>query len=83
MTTTRAAATATIPEQPFTQARVRVNQDGAELLWQLVLAEETRQLTHRRQVDDPERPLMQESLKTVRRLKDEIERVLIEQGWND
>lgn len=67
----------------FSQSRVRVNQDGAQLLWRLVLAEETRLLTARRQVDDYERARYQDDLKTVRRVKDELERTLVEQGWID
>lgn len=74
-------ATATTPE--FTQARIRLNQDGAELLWRLVLAEETRLLTNRRQASDAERAMLQQDLKAVRRVKDELERTLYEQGWGD
>lgn len=71
----------TTPE--FTQARVRVNQDGAQLMWRLLLAEETRLLTERRQVDDATRAMLREALKSVRRVKDELERTLYEQGWYD
>lgn len=67
----------------FTQARIRLNQDGAELLWRLVLAEETRLLTARRQSPDHERPALVNDLKVVRRVKDELERTLDEQGWGD
>lgn len=81
-TTSRGPAIRNGPE--YTQARVRVNQDGAELLWRLLLAEETRQLTARRQRDDDTtRALHQQELKSIRRVKDELERVLIEQGWGD
>ena len=70
-------------EPEFTQARIRVNQDGCESLWRLVLAEETRLLTARRQGTDDERIVRQGELKVIRRVKDEIERVLDEQGWGD
>lgn len=71
----------TTPE--FTQARVRLNQDGAQLVWRLILAEETRLLTNRRQADDATRAMLQDELKSVRRVKDELERTLYEQGWYD
>ncbi len=74
---------ATTADREYTQARIRVNQEGAQALWRLVLAEETRLLTARRQGGEPERALHQQELKNVRRIKDEIERVLEEQGWYD
>lgn len=71
------------PTPNFSNARVRLNRAGAELVWTLVLAEETRLLTARRQVDDDDVPRYQENIRTVRRVKDELERTLIEQGWID
>lgn len=67
----------------FTQARVRLNQDGAQLVWRLILAEETRLLTARRQGGENERVVYQNDLKSIRRVKDELERTLVEQGWDD
>ena len=60
---------------------MRVNQSGAELLWRLVLAEETRLLTARRQWGEDED--LKLDLKDLRRVKDEIERVLTENDWGD
>lgn len=67
----------------YTQARIRANQKGTELLWRLVLAEETRLLTARRQGGEVERTLVQDQLKDTRRVKDELERTLEENGWGD
>lgn len=77
------ATPGTATSREYTQARVRVNQDGAQLMWRLILAEETRLLTARRQGNDAERALHQFELKNIRRVKDELERTLIENGWND
>lgn len=72
----------TTPEQ-YTQARIRVNQEGAQIVWRLVLAEETRLLTARRQGDDAARTLVQNELKAIRRVKDELERTLYDMDWID
>lgn len=81
--TTRTTEAAATTEPVYTQARIRVNQDGAELLWQLILAEETRITTARRQVALEDVPRLQETMKAVRRVKDEIERVLFDMGWGE
>lgn len=77
------APTSPTTAEQYTQTRIRVNQDGGELLWRLVLAEETRLLTARRQIDEEHIAIFQADLKALRRVKDEIERGLIDMGWID
>ena len=80
--TTETSDTATTPEQ-YTRRRVRVTQEGGELLFRLLMAEKMRlMIAHRQAPSNRRAKIVDDDMYHVQMVLDEVKHTLEEAGWN-